>query len=291
MNTSPHHDHKVLACVDLSPFANSVTAHAAWAAQRLGAPLELLHVIDPPPGPAQDRSGTLGLGAQEALLEQLAGDDAARNRAAREAGRVFLLQLREQALQAGLDTVDTRQRHGDLAEPLSEQQHSVRLFVLGRQGASASEHSVPLLLGRHLAWVVRALQRPVLAVPASFIMPSRVLFAFDGSAVTRRGVEMIARSPLLRGLPIHLLSAGPAPARLDQAQQWAQQTLDAAGFVVTAGQVSGQPAQAMASAIREGGYDLLVMGAFGHSPLRNWLLGSQTTGLLRSANAAALLLR
>jgi nucleotide-binding universal stress UspA family protein len=47
----------------------------------------------------------------------------------------------------------------------------------------------------------------------------------------------------------------------------------------------------MASAIREGGYDLLVMGAFGHSPLRNWLLGSQTTGLLRSANAAALLLR
>ncbi len=291
MNPSLKHDHKVLACVDLSPFAHSVTEHAAWAAQRLSAPLELLHVIDPPPTPARDRSGAIGLGAQEALLDQLAGDDATRNRAAREAGRVFLLQLRERALQAGLGTVDTRQRHGDLAETLSEQQTGVRLFVLGRQGASASEHSAALSLGSHLAWVVRALQRPVLAVPEKFRTPSRVLFAFDGSAVTRRGIEMVARSPLLKRLPIHLLSAGDAPARLEQAQQWALQTLGSAGFEVTAGQVVGKPAPAMASALREGGYDLLVMGAFGHSPLRSWLLGSQTTELLSVATVPTLLLR
>mgnify|MGYP006195955945 CR=1 FL=1 len=42
MNT----DNKVLACVDQSAFADHVTDYAAWAAQRLGAPLELLHVID-----------------------------------------------------------------------------------------------------------------------------------------------------------------------------------------------------------------------------------------------------
>ena len=38
--------HRVIACVDQSAFAESVTDHAAWAAMRLDAPLELLHVID-----------------------------------------------------------------------------------------------------------------------------------------------------------------------------------------------------------------------------------------------------
>ncbi|WP_300439121.1 hypothetical protein [Zoogloea sp.] len=32
--------------------------------------------------------------------------------------------------------------------------------------------------------------------------PTRVLFAFDGSGVTRKGVEMLADSPLLKGLPL-----------------------------------------------------------------------------------------
>ena len=35
---------KVLACVDRSRFASTIAAHAAWAALRLSAPLEFLHV-------------------------------------------------------------------------------------------------------------------------------------------------------------------------------------------------------------------------------------------------------
>lgn len=298
MNTRPSmsNDNRVLACVDQSAFSEAVADHAAWAARRLAAPLEFLHVIDEHPalGRAQDHSGAIGLDAQARLLSQLAGDDAARNKAAREAGRVFLMGLRERALQAGAGSVDTRQRLGELAETLSEQQAGVRLFVLGRRGASATPPSAkpnPPALGSQLEWVVRSLQRPVLAVPPQFREPSRVLFAFDGSAVTRRGIEMIARSPLLQGLPVHLLGAGNAPGRFERAQQWAQQTLQLAGFTVTTAQVAGAPAEAMSTAIREQGFDLLVMGAFSHSPWRRWLRGSQTAELLRSASVAALLLR
>jgi nucleotide-binding universal stress UspA family protein len=299
MNTSPSttNDNKVRACVDQSPFADAVADHAAWAARRLSTPLEFLHVIDEHPalGRVQDHSGAIGLDAQEQLLSQLAGDDAARNKAAREAGRLFLMGLRDRALQAGARTVDTRQRLGGLAETLGEQQADVRLFVLGRRGASASTSDSPqpspAALGRQLEWVVRSLQRPVLAVPPQYREPSRVLFAFDGSAVTRQGIEMIARSPLLKGLPVHLLSAGEAPARLEKAQQSAQQTLQLAGFTVSTGQVAGAPAEVMAAAIRQQGFDLLVMGAFSHSPWRSWLRGSQTAELLRSASVPALLLR
>ncbi len=72
-----NNDHKVLACVVPSRFADAVANAAAWAAQRMGAPLEFLHVIDrhPPLGPGQDHSGAIGLGAQETLLSQLSDQD------------------------------------------------------------------------------------------------------------------------------------------------------------------------------------------------------------------------
>ncbi len=63
-------DNKVLACVDQSPCADYVADYAAWAARRLDAPLELLHVIDRHPeiGSGDDHSGSIGINAQEALL-------------------------------------------------------------------------------------------------------------------------------------------------------------------------------------------------------------------------------
>ena len=39
-------ENKVLACVDQSRFAEYVADYAAWAARRMDAPLEFLHVID-----------------------------------------------------------------------------------------------------------------------------------------------------------------------------------------------------------------------------------------------------
>ena len=73
-------DKKVLACVDQSTFGQSVAEYATWASLRMEAPLELLHVLDRSArqDAAQDRSGAIGLGAQEHLLKQLSDDDEAR---------------------------------------------------------------------------------------------------------------------------------------------------------------------------------------------------------------------
>ncbi len=67
MNTQ---DRKILACVDQSHYADTVTDYAAWAARRMDAPLELLHVIDRhlEQGSGNDHSGAIGVNAQEQLL-------------------------------------------------------------------------------------------------------------------------------------------------------------------------------------------------------------------------------
>ena len=79
---------KILACVDQSRFASHVTDYAAWAARRLNAPLELLHVINRHPETAThiDHSGAIGFDAQENLLTELTDKDSARSKSAREQG-------------------------------------------------------------------------------------------------------------------------------------------------------------------------------------------------------------
>lgn len=281
----------VLVCVDQSRFADYVADYAAWAACRLDAPLEFLHVIDrhPEQGSSEDHSGIIGIDAQEHLLSKLSAEDAARTKNAREQGRIFLNRLRERARAAGAAQVDVRQRHGVLEEALAEQEKDLRLLVLGRRGEAAD--TTRRALGRHVEQVVRALHKPILTVTDDFREPQRVMIAFDGGIVTRRGVQMIADSPLFRGLPIYLLSAGKnsrdAPKQLD----WARSTLEAAGFAVTAALLPGDAESIIARTVRAQDIDLLIMGAFSHSPLRSLLFGNKTTDLLRSAAIPTLLLR
>lgn len=282
---------KVLACVDRSPWADHVADYAAWAAQRLDAPLEFLHVIDRhrERSLGKDHSGSIGVGAQEALLTELSEQDTAFARSAREQGRLFLNRLRERAAKAGAGCIDTRQRYGELEETLVEQQHGVRLLVIGRRGESAA--ATQRDLGRNVERVVRALSRPILTVTDAFCPPRKALVAYDGGGVTRRGIDMLAASPLFRGLDVHVLMAGPTRQSAPKDIEQACATLVAGGLKASSHIVPGDPEQVIAQYAASEGMDLLVMGAWSHSPLRSLQFGSKTSDLLRAARLPVLLLR
>lgn len=282
---------KVLACVDQSQFAEHVADYAAWAAGRMGAPLEFLHIIDRSKiaPTAEDHSGAIGFDAQEQLLDKLSSEDAVRMREARERGRLFLNGLRERATQAGAPEVDIRQRYGELVETLHEQEAGIQLMVLGRRGEAAE--ATQRDLGRNVERVVRAARKPILTVTEGFREPQRVMFAFDGSAVTRRGIEMIAASALFKGLPILLLMSGKLGSDAEKNLEWARRTLDDGGYSVATKQIPGDAESVIAQAVLDEGIDLLIMGAFSHSPIRSLLFGSKTADLLRSSGIPTLLLR
>lgn len=284
-------ENKVMACVDQSRIADCVADCAAWAAKRMDAPLKFMHVITRHPeiGSGEDHSGTIGIGSQEKLLNKLSEQDAAESKALHEKGRIFLNRLRERAIAAGVPAPDMKQRYGVIEETLAEQEDEVRLFVLGRRGESAEATNRDL--GRSVESVVRALHKPILTVTQGFTEPRRVLFAFDGSPMARNGVEMVASSPLLRGLPIHLLMSGKPGQDGPKQIEWAKTTLEAAGFEVTPHLIPGDTESVIAETIRTQDIDMLIMGSYAHSPLRSLIFGSKTNELLRASRIPTLLLR
>lgn len=280
---------KVLACVDQSDYARHVADYATWAAQHLSVPVELLHVIDRHQEVASgiDRSGSLEMDAQEHLLERFSTEEGKKNRAFREEGRLFLNKLKSSCDERGV-TIDTRQRYGQLLTTLKEQESSVAMYVLGRRGESASRTRRDL--GRHVEAICRQIRRPILTVTDNFRAPRSLLVAFDGGRMTRRGVELIAARSSLKDLPVHVIMSGRRSQDSSRHIEWAEATLKKQGFSVDASFIPGDPEQVVTQAIQEREADLLIMGAYSHSPLRSLLVGSRTNDLLRASQVATITL-
>ena len=285
-----HAGGRVLAAIDASAYTESICRHASWAAMRLGAPLEIVHVIDPTEQTAPvDLSGNLALGEQETLLLQLSALDEERSKLSRERGRLLLQQAQQFAASAGADAV-VRMRHGGVSDTLLELENDVRLFVVGKRGEHADFARGHL--GSEVERIVRSVHRPLLVASREFRPVKRALIAFDGSATTRKAVEMVTASPLFRGLQVHVVTVGKGdPGGSAAGLDWARGTLTDAGIDVTARTIAGDPEDAIAAYVRDEAVDLLVMGAYGHSRIRRLIVGSTTTEMLRNCQIPVLLLR
>ncbi|WP_027961374.1 universal stress protein [Halomonas halodenitrificans] len=281
---------QVMAAIDGSKFSEGVCDYAAWASLALGAPLTFLHVNDNHPQVAEtDLSGNIGLGSREHLLEELAQLEEKRAKVTQERGRLMLKAARERAVEGGVDEPAGRHRNGTLVETLEELQDEIRLLVVGKRGETAHQDSGHL--GSNLERVVRGFHRPILMVPHVFSRPEKALIAFDGSKTTRKGVEVLAKSPLFEGVPVHVVIVGAETGDNRSQLDWALKTLTDAGHAAEGAILAGEVEATLRAYQEEQGIDLLVMGAYGHSRIRHLLVGSTTTAMLRKARGPVLLLR
>ncbi|WP_431637111.1 universal stress protein [Dyella sp. KULCS107] len=281
----------VLTCLDHSIYTQSVLDHAIWAATRLGAGMELMHTLDRHPEHAvtANLSGSIGLGSNEALLQELAALDEQRSKLALERGRALLDEAVRQARAQGVEPAHPRLRHGDLVDALAELESGFDLLVMGKRGEAAD--MAKLHLGSNVERVARAIDRPMLVASRAFKPIERVLIAFDGSPSARKAVELAARHPLLAGLQCHVVMAASESAESKAAMHWAVQLLDAAGVEARMETIPGHADAVIADYVRTHAIDLVAMGAYGHSRIRQLIVGSTTTTMIRSCLVPILLLR
>ena len=278
---------KLLACIDASNYAKSVTDCAIWAAFRLEAAVEILHVIQRNDAVAarHDLSGAVGLGARSSLLEELVAIDEAEGKLARERGRVMLTAAEERLREGGVGDVATTHRHGGIVETVIEREEEADVVVIGKRGASsafAKDH-----LGSKVERVVRESIRPVLVASEHFETPKSIMVAFDGGPSSRKAMEFVSASSLFEGLEVHVVMAGALSSTRQKHIDWATSQLP--GAIVE--HVSGAPEEALPAYVEAKGIGLLVMGAYGHSPLRRLIVGSITTQMMQNCHVPILLFR
>lgn len=257
----------------------------------MGATVQVLHVIDHHREVDQrhDLSGAIGFDASAELTEELARLEETQGRVARLKGKAILDDARKQLKAAGIADVDTLQRHGELVETLGEFEPGVDLVVIGKRGERA--HLAKEFLGSNLGRVIRTSVRPILIATRDFKPIESCVIAFDGSASARKAVEYVAREPLLRGVQCHIVMAGHTDSGHAAALAQAEQELRTAGYAVASHHVKG-PTDVVLRRFLEGSRSpLLVMGAYGHSPIREFILGSTTTTMVRTSKVPLFMVR
>lgn len=287
MNEQPQ---KIVALVDGSAYSASVCDHAAWVSDRTGAPVELIHVLGRREAPEkQDLSGAIALGARTALLEELAELDAQRAKLVSHKGRAILEDAHAILEKAGVAEITTRLRHGDLIEAVAEVEADARVIMIGKRGEAADFAKGHL--GSNLERIVRTSHKPVFVASRAFKPISKVMVAYDGGVSAMKAVDHISRSPLFQGLSVHVVTIGTATPEAQKGLTDAKASLKAAGIEADTSILPGQPETALGKLVDEARFDMLVMGAYGHSRIRSLIIGSTTTVMIRSCMVPVVLMR
>lgn len=282
---------RIIALIDGSGYAQSVCDHAGWIASFGETSLMLLHVLGRREAAADnaDLSGSIGLGARSALLEELAELDGQKARLVNKRGRAILEDAQSRATKMGAANVTSMLRHGQLVATMEELEDDADLIVIGKRGEQSHlnmEH-----LGSNLERVVRSTKKPVLVASREFKPVKKILIAFDGGSSAIKAVEHIVRSEMFKGLEFQLIQVG-TESNLNCKPLWgAVAALREAGFNAESEVISGQPDTVISEAVEKDSYDLLVMGAYGHSRIRNLIIGSTTTQMIGSCKVPIMLFR
>jgi len=278
---------KIIALVDGSIYSQSVCDHAAWVATRKGSSVEVIHILGRNEAAQSDLSGNIGLGARSKLLDELADLDAQSARLAQKRGRAILEDAESRLIDAGVKDITTRLRNGDLVEELSAAEVDADLVIIGKRGEAADfakQH-----LGSNLERVVRSCKKPILVASREFQPVKRFMIAFDGGKSAMKAVAHIEQSKVFAGLKCRLLTVGSDKPETKRALEGAAASLRGAGYAVEVEITQGQAEQVISEYAQKHDIDVLVMGAYGHSRIRNLIIGSTTTAMVQSCHVPVLL--
>ncbi len=279
---------KILACIDDSDISGAVCDYAAWISAQTATPLELLHTVNHHARSARtDMSGSIGLGSQEHLLEELSDLELLRSKLWLKQGKLMLESAKERVIEACAGDVKILQRHGGLAESLVELEERIQVLVLGMEGRQDNSPH----LSSQLETVIRSLHRPMLIVNHEFKLPERIMIAYDGGEAADKAVNMVAGNPLYKDLECHLICVNKNSDTAEALLKKAGDRLQAAGIRLTCTRLEGKPEIELCSYQEDKQIDLIVMGAFSHTRIHDLFLGSFTVKMLLNTQKPLLLLR
>jgi len=181
-------------------------------------------------------------------------------------------------------------RDGLVPDVILEEAQCCDLLFLGKHGSGAQFSSG--LLGSNLESVVRRSSLPVIVTPHSYRTLQRILVCFDGSEYALRALRVavnLAVSCPQEIIQLRLLVVQDNEETARQLAEMAVKYLSAYHFPDILLFRRGDPVEQIIDCANEENADLVAIGAYGHSRIRELVLGSTTESILRQINRAVLL--
>jgi nucleotide-binding universal stress UspA family protein len=274
----------MLVALDGSEQAGGAASGALWLARRLDATVVGIHVIDVVSIEGSffhDISGSLGF---EPYL-----DFSSKMREALEARGTMLLE--DFAATCGKQGVraETTLTTGIVANQICSRARTADLIVMGHRGINA--RFTTGMLGSTAESVTRKSPCPVLVAPGRFDAVQRPLLAYDGSDRSSAALHAAAEFCRSLALPLTVLHVnrdeGAGRSVLDEAARY----LAAYDLSVECELVSGAAHESIVTVLGREHFDLIFIGAFGHSRIVEMVLGSTTEFVLRNSPVPVFLSR
>lgn len=276
---------KILVTLDGSPHGEVAIEYGLAMGKSFGCPVDGLHVIDARvlEGPLMaDLSGWVGATPYAAHLPRF-------REMFEEKGRTILRAFKDR-IERDKHDGDVLLRTGYPARVIRELEERYSLLVLGRKGEH--EELVGHTLGSTVDRVIRHTEQPCLVTPRTYHPISKILIAYDGSPHACDALNVATEWARVLGLELIVLSvaehgAEKAKERASEGQQAAEKKGVAAAALVA----EGRQGPAVIESADEQGCSLIVVGAFGHSRLRELIVGSTAAYVLNHTQTPVLVVR
>ncbi|NPU86020.1 MAG: universal stress protein [Syntrophaceae bacterium] len=276
---------RILIATDGSAHSQTALEYGIYIAGKLEARLTGLHVMELLQLQApvfSDISGSIGIPPCQEFLPVM--ENSLETKA-----DAILQAFRDRCRKSGL-VPEVKKCLGVIDEIIIEEGRQADLILLAQRG----EHfhlGGGAILGTTAESVVRKSGKPVLVTPAAYREIESMALAYDGSSPAGKALEMAAELSEKAAWPLTVITVSNDPAASDRVCKQAETMLDTWMIDWEMIQLTGREDKAILHFLRDGSVELLVMGAYGHNRLRELLVGSTTSQVIRKSPIPVLLTR
>jgi nucleotide-binding universal stress UspA family protein len=272
----------ILLSVDGSLYTESAIRNAIHLAHAFGAKIRVLSVVD-----VRTFEWAMSVGADAFVPIIPSAVYLEETKKLQKQKAEAVLQKSEALLrEAGVKFVLNREA-GSPTEVISERIRRADLLVMGARGEFAAWKSKEI--GATLDYVTRQVRKPILIVSKDFKPITNILAAYDGSDTANKALSLAGYFANKLHLPVTVLAISSrkngAALMLDEAEEY----LGNYDVVCRKIRIAGTPESKICEYAHEHRFDLIVMGAYGHSRIREAILGSTTQTVMRMAQVPVLL--
>lgn len=275
----------ILVGLDGSEHSRTAVRYALWLAERFGARVVGLHVVDIVSIEGSffhDISGSLG-------FEPYLDFSSKMREVLQERGQALLQEFTSEAERRAV-TSDAVVGMGVVPNEICERARTADLVIIGHRGLD--DRFSTGLLGGTAESVARKCPKPLWVCGVGFSEVTMPLLAYDGSQRSAAAMAAAAEFCASLSLPLTVLHVNRDSAQGQKTLVEAETYLRSYGLELQCElQQTGNAPERIANFIRERRHDLLFIGAYGHSRIIEMVLGSTTEYVLRNSTCPVFLSR